>query len=256
MAARYAPTIARFTLLEAVRNRLVWVALAIVAAGLGLAAFLHQVAITESRQIEAAVLAAFLRFAGVFLVVAFVVTSMVREFSDKVLEVVLSHPVSRSSYLFGKFAGFSTAAFGLAAMFTAPLFLFAPPAPTLAWGFSLALELLVMTAVSLFCVLSLTNVVAALSAAAAFYILSRSMGAAQIIAAASAQSATWSDRVANGLLEMVAKLLPSLDQMTRTDWLVVAGPDWQTLASVAAQAGVYIALIVAASLFDFYRQNF
>jgi ABC-type transport system involved in multi-copper enzyme maturation permease subunit len=256
MAGHYAITIAHHTLLEAARNRLLWIAVAMLAAALGLAAFLHQVAITEARQIEATVVAAFLRLAAVFLVVAFVVTSMVRELNDKVLEIVLSHPVPRSSYLLGKFVGFSSVAVVLAAFFALPLLLFAPLARVLAWGGSLALELVIMTAVSLFCVLTLNQVVAALAAAAGFYILSRSIAAAQIIAAGGAHSATWSDRIADGTLDAIAMLLPSLDRMTRSDWLVSAGFEWQQLGGLAAMGVVYVVLIVAAALFDFHRKNF
>jgi ABC-type transport system involved in multi-copper enzyme maturation permease subunit len=235
---------------------MLWIAIAIVAAALGLAAFLHQVAITESRQVEATVVAAFLRLAAVFLAVAFVVTSMVRELNDKVLEIVLSHPVPRASYLLGKFVGFSAAALLLATLFSLPLLLFAPALRVLAWGTSLALELLVMTAVSLFGVLTLSQVVAALAAAAGFYILSRSIAAAQIIAASGAQSATWTDRLADRTLGAIAALLPSFDRMTRSDWLVASALDWPSLAGLAGAAIVYVTLIVAAALFDFHRQNF
>lgn len=256
MAARYSVTIAHHTLLEAARNRLLWIALAMLAAALGLAAFLHQVSITEARQVEATVVAAFLRLAAAFLVVAFVVTSMVRELNDKVLEIVLSHPVPRSSYLFGKFVGFSTAAVALATLFALPLLLFAPAPRVLAWGLSLAVELVLMAAVSLFCVLTLNQVVAALAAAAGFYILSRSIAAAQIIASAGAQSATWSERLADRTLDAIALLLPSLDLMTRSDWLVAPGFDWAQLGRLVAMATLYVTLIVAAALFDLYRKNF
>jgi ABC-type transport system involved in multi-copper enzyme maturation permease subunit len=256
MAGQYAITIAHHTLLEAARNRLLWIVVAMLVAALGLAAFLHQVAITEARQIEATVVAAFLRLAAVFLVVAFVVTSMVRELADKVLEIVLSHPVPRSSYLLGKFVGFSSVAMVVAVLFALPLLLFAPSARVLAWGGSLALELVIMTAVSLFCVLTLHQVVAALAASAAFYILSRSIAAAQIIASAGAQSATWSDRVADGALNAIAMLLPSLDLMTRSDWLVSTAFDLGQLGRLAAVGAVYVALIVSAALFDFHRKNF
>ncbi|MCX7891185.1 MAG: ABC transporter permease [Burkholderiales bacterium] len=254
--ARFARTIARYTLLEALRNRLAWLALAVIGAALGVAAFLHQVTITESREVGAAVVAAMLRLAAAFLVVAFVVTSMVREFNDKVLEIVLARPVPRASYLLGKFVGFSTAALVLAVAFAAPLALFAPAARVMPWAFSLGLELVLMVAVGLFCVLTLTSVVAALAAAAGFYLLARSISAALVIAAAGEGSARWTDRVADWTVSGIARLVPALDQWTQTAWLVVAPPDWANLAGIAAQAGVYVLLIVAAALFDFYRQNF
>ena len=64
---RHILPIARYTLLEALRNRLLWLALILVAAGLAFTQFLQQVAITESNQIQAALLAALLRVGAVFM---------------------------------------------------------------------------------------------------------------------------------------------------------------------------------------------
>ena len=47
-----------------------------------------------------------LRVASVFLVATFVITSMVREASDKGLELLLALPMPRAVYLAGKLAGF------------------------------------------------------------------------------------------------------------------------------------------------------
>src|SRR6266704_3668801 len=114
-------SLARATLLEAVRNRLLWLAVVVVVIAFGLAQFLNQVAITESREIQTALLAAPLRFAAVFIVAVFVITSMVRELSDKVTELLLSLPAPRSAYFFGKFAGYAMLASILALLSALPL---------------------------------------------------------------------------------------------------------------------------------------
>ena len=57
-------SLARATLLEAVRNRLLLLAVMVVVIAFGLAQFLNQVAITESREIQTALLAAPLRIAS------------------------------------------------------------------------------------------------------------------------------------------------------------------------------------------------
>ena len=44
-------SLAKAVLLEAVRNRLLWLAAVVIVAAFGLAQFLNQVAITESREI-------------------------------------------------------------------------------------------------------------------------------------------------------------------------------------------------------------
>ncbi|MGB5082480.1 MAG: ABC transporter permease [Burkholderiales bacterium] len=249
-------SLARVTVLEAVRNRLLWLAAVVIVIAFGLAQFLNQVAITESREIQTALLAAPLRAAAVFITAVFVITSVVRELNDKVTELLLALPAPRSSYFLGKFAGYAALALILALLSAAPLALFADSAGLALWTVSLLCELLIVTAMSLFCVLSFAQVVPAFAAVAGFYLLSRSMAAIQIIAGASLQAPTLTDRAVGLLVDSIALVLPSLDAMTQTSWLLGPAPGVNALASTLAQTVIYLALICAAALFDLYRKNF
>ena len=91
------------------------------------AAFLQQIALIDTARMQAAIIAALLRGCAAFLVASFVVMSMVREFNDKVLELMLAQSWPRAAYLFGKLVGFSAAALVLAVIVSAPLAFFAPP---------------------------------------------------------------------------------------------------------------------------------
>src|SRR5437879_141055 len=143
---RIVASLARATLLEAVRNRLLWLAVVVVVVAFGLAQFLNQVAITESREIQTALLAAPLRVAAVFIIAVFVITSMVRELSDKVTELLLSLPAPRSAYFFGKFAGYAVFAAILALLITVPLVPFANSQGLVLWTLSLICEPLIRAA--------------------------------------------------------------------------------------------------------------
>jgi ABC-type Na+ efflux pump permease subunit len=249
-------SLAKAVLLEAVRNRLLWLAAVVIVAAFGLAQFLNQVAIAESREIQAALLAALLRVAAVFIVVTFVITSTVRESSDKVTELLLSLPAPRFIYFFGKFAGYAAVALILALLCALPLALFAHPGGLAVWLASLVCELLIVTATSLFCVLTLTQVVPAFAAVAGFYLLARSMAAMQIIAGAAFQDPKLTDRVVNGIVELIAFLLPALDRMTQTSWLLESPPGASALGPIVGETAIYLVLIGAAALFDLYRRNF
>ena len=250
-------SIARYTLLEALRNRLLWLALILVAAGLAFTQFLQQVAITESSQIQAALLAALLRVGAVFMLASFVVTSMVREFNDKVMELVLSRPLRRSSYFLGKLAGYAAVALALALLFSLPLALFAPAARVALWSLSLACELLLVAAFALFCVLTLTQVTSALAAVAGFYLLARSIGALQIMAANPLSSGlSFGQQTVNVIVDAIAFLLPGLDRMTQTGWLIYAAPTAAEVLQLLAQTAVYALLLCGAALFDLQRKNF
>jgi ABC-type transport system involved in multi-copper enzyme maturation permease subunit len=247
--------IARATLLEARRSRMLWLVAVLLALSLAVAGFLRQVAIIEAGEVQVAVIAALLRGAGAFLTAAFVVMSMVRESNDKVLELMLAQPWPRAAYLFGKFVGFSTAAVLLAIVLSVPVVLLAPAAGALAWGLSLACELVIVTAMSLFFVITLTHVVPALAAVVGFYLLARSIAALQIIATAAGASVAWTDRAANWIVQAIALVLPRLDEMTQSGWLVAAPPTAGAIASVLLQTAVYTVLLVAGAQFDLQRQN-
>jgi ABC-type Na+ efflux pump permease subunit len=249
--------IARYTLLEALRNRLLWLALILVAAGLAFTQFLQQVAITESNQIQAALLAALVRAGSVFTLASFVVTSMVREFNDKVMELILSRPLRRSSYFFGKLAGYAALALALALISSLPLALFAPAQQVAWWGLSLGCELLIVTAFSLFCVLSLTQVISALAAVAGFYLLSRSISALQIMGGNPLSDVlTLGQQLVNFVIDAIAFLLPGLDRMTQTGWLIYSAPTQAEIVEVLVQTAVYLLLLCGAALFDLQRKNF
>jgi ABC-type transport system involved in multi-copper enzyme maturation permease subunit len=248
-------SLARATLIEAVRNRLLWLTLIVVVLAFGLAQFLSQVAIAETREIQSALIAAPLRIAAVFIVAVFVITSMVRESSDKVTELLLSLPAPRSTYFFGKFAGYASVAAIVALLCALPLVMLANLPGLALWTASLVCELLIVTAVSLFCVLTLSQVVPALAAVAGFYLLSRSMAAMQVIAAAPLHELTVGDRVVKTVVDAIAFALPAIDGMTQTVWLHGPAAPGVSVA-VFGQTAIYLVLICSAALFDLHRKNF
>lgn len=251
---RPALTIARYTLLEALRNRLPWLLALAALAAIGVGGFLNELALTESRQIQAALLAALLRLAAVFLVAAFVVTSMVREADDKGLELLLALPIPRAAYLLGKLGGFGALALLPALLFGALALFFAPPAQSALWAVSLLCELWIVAAFCLFCVLSLNQVTPALAAACGFYVLARAAGALQLMGGHGAAASPAQRAIGHGI-DLVAALLPRLDTFTRTEWLVYHTGDARALGEILAQTAIWVALTTAAALFDLYRKE-
>ena len=112
--------------------------LLVVGISFGLVEFIGDLAITEHRITQAAILAAFLRMSAVVIVTLFVVSSSVRELQDKTLEMILAMPIHRSSYYLGKMAGFIQVTIIVAVIFSGLLLLYASPEQVLIWGVSLA----------------------------------------------------------------------------------------------------------------------
>ncbi|SHN39881.1 hypothetical protein SAMN05192549_11086 [Duganella sacchari] len=248
-------TIARYTLLEALRNRLLWLVLVMAAAAVAVSGFLNELALTESRQLQAALLGAVLRLAAVFLIATFVVTSMAREASDKGLELLLALPLSRAVYLFGKLAGFGALAALPALLFGALALFFAPPAQAALWAFSLLCECWIVAAFSVLCMLTLSQVLPALAAALSFYLLARVIATLQLLGHGASTAHSNGQQALSTGIDGLALLLPHLDQFTRSDWLVYHNGSGADLAAIATQTAIYVALLAAAALFDLHRKN-
>jgi ABC-type Na+ efflux pump permease subunit len=247
--------LARLALLEARRGGLPWLAAASVAAAFGLAAFLSQVALTEGRSLQVAVVAALLRAFAVFLVALQVSASVMREREDKGLELMLSLPLTRASHYLGRLAGFGAMAAALALVFALPLLAWASPATVALWAVSLMLEGTLVAAAALFFAMTLAQPVPAIAATIGLYLLARSMAAIQAIAAGPLVEPSLASQAARFCVDAVALLLPRLDTVTQTEWLLYGSPGMAAYGAAIGALAVYIALLAAAGLFDFYRRS-
>lgn len=250
-----AAILARLALVEARRGGLGWLALLALLLGLALAGFLSQLALTESRMLQAAVVAALLRVAAVFLVAGQVVASVRREIDDKRLELSLSLPFSRSTQYLGRLAGFVALGAALAILFALPTLLWAPPLAVACWAISLACELALVAAAALFFAMTLAQLVPALAATLALYLLARSVSAMQAIAGGPLTLDSVLHELARYVLSGISLLLPALDQATRTEWLLYSAPDGPAFLRAIAGVLLYAVLLAAAGVFDFQRRT-
>jgi Cu-processing system permease protein len=254
--SHYITTLARLTLLEAWRTRLGWVVAFVLAVGEGFIVLLGQMAITETRAIQAVLAAAFFRFAAVLIIAVFVVVSQARESGDKGLEVLLSLPMSRSPYLLGKLSGYVMIAWLCALTFCLPLLFFGSVASVATWGLSLALELTLVAAASLFFAVTLPQIAGALTSVFGFYLLSRSMAAFQLMGSSTSLDEGLAHRAMNFVLNTIAMILPRLDLFTQSAWLADTTGQFSLLPGLGLQAGVYTMLLIGGALFDLYRKDF
>lgn len=250
-----AVTLAKFALIEARRSGLPWIAAASVLAAVGAAGFVAQVAITESLALQAALAAALLRACAVFIVAAHVTASTLREANDKVLELMLSLPVSRATYYLGKLLGFAVCAGAISATLALPLLIWNPAGTVSLWAVSLGAETLLVAAAALFFAAVLGQVASALAATLGLYFLARAIGAIQAIARGPLAADTLLQQAARWIVDAIALLLPRLDAATRTEWLLYGAPAATEFVTMLAGLALYAALLAAAGLFDFYRRS-
>ena len=247
--------IARFTALAAIRGRLAWLVAGFTATGCVLAVFAGEVAITETHGLRSGLLGAWLRWCAVFTVGAWVVSSAVRESHDKGLHLLLSLPLPRAAYVAGKLVGFAGASMLTVSVCGLAVAWFAPLPQAALWATSLGLELLIITAMSLLCVFTFSQITWALSMVMGFYVLSRSMTALQLMAREPlVDQASAARQFVPALVDALAFLLPDLDRFTTSEWLIHGAGTIADLGFVTMQTVIYVILLGAAASFDLYRK--
>ncbi len=249
--------ISRYTLLEARRTRLLLLFAAVLGAVFVLAFFVSELAVTESLRMQTTFYAAGARLAAVFIVVVHVLGSVTREFDDKGLDVLLALDLPRSHYILGKLGGFLAMGAVVGVITCLPLLWMAPPAAALQWGAALVLELAVVTAFSLFCVVAFGQFVPAAAVVLAFYVLARSLTAMRLMSANPLSGAdTLSHEIGRWMIEGLALITPALDRWPQTTWLIDAPVSWSVVFMLLLEAALYVVLLAGAAMVDFHRRNF
>lgn len=249
-------TISKFTVIESLRNRLLPLSIIVVAISFGLVEFVGDLAITEHRVTQVAILAAFLRISAVVIITLFVVTSTVRELNDKTLEMILAMPIHRTSYYLGKLAGFLQVAVSVSIIFSILLFLYADAEQVAIWAISLFFELILVIALSLVMLFSFNQVPSALIGVFIIY------GASRIVTSIFLMSkypiiahTSLAQQFMEGFTELLTWLLPDLHRFTQTSWLAYNTAEWNMLLPLFGQTIIYLFFLSLIALFDFYRKN-
>ncbi len=249
-------TFSQFTFREAIKNRIIWIAVAIAVSGLGLGAFITEVAVMEGEEIQLTLLAETYRFSAVFVMMIFVISTIVREFNDKCMDIFLSLPITRLSYFIGRSCGFALCGLFLAAMFGSVLLLYGNIENVALWSFSLWLELLIMALVSFFCVLTFNQQIPpAFSVAFFFYLLTRSLDTIELISESALLATSLGNLLFEYTIDVLVLVLPNLDRFTRAEWLVIELPTIHSFSLVVLQSAAYVLLIGSLAMFDFKRKN-
>lgn len=247
--------IARYTLLEAWRNRFGLLLAGMVIAAVLASMFVRQQTITETTRSQVAFLAAALRAGSVFIVVITVLQGSVREFNDKVLELVLSLDLPRSSYLAGKFLGYACLGVICTVVVSLPLVLLSDSQTVLPWAYTHLLELWIVTAFAVFCITTFTQLASAATLVLGFYFLARSITAIQLMSQSTIVDTGPTADYAALLADAIAMVLPRLDAFAQTAWLIGAPASPLTMSGASVQTAIYVALLLAAAMFDLHRRN-
>ena len=250
-------TISRFTIIESLRNRLLLLSFLVIGISFALVEFIGDLAITEHRVTQVAILAAFLRISAVVMVTLFVVSSTVRELQDKTLEMILAMPIRRGNYYLGKLLGYIYIALLVSIIFAVLLLVYADAEQVLIWTISLFLELILVVALSLVMLFTFNQVPSALTAVFIIYGASRIVTSIFLMAKFPIIAHTsMAQKFMDSVIELMTWILPDLHRFTQTEWLTYNTAEWGVLLPLFGQTMVYLIFLSFIALFDFYRKNF
>lgn len=249
-------TLVRYVLTAALRDRVLMAYAIALALGVCLSIFLSSAAIIEKDAFAVVFAAGGLRIVTILALVLFTVFYMRRAFDSKDVEFLLSRPVGRVPFLLSHSAAFSLLGltFGIilgGVLYAGSIHNFGQGHGL--WIFSMIAEIIIMVNTALFFSMVITSAVGASMASFAFYILCRMMG--QILGIMEAGNGGIT-KFFHGIMQLISSVMPRLDLMGQTSWLLY-GPDNTVGAGfIAAQLFIFTALILSASLIDLLRRQF
>lgn len=245
-----------YTLMAALRDRLVTAMLGLFILGSCLALFFGGAAVIEKDQFTLVFAAGGLRLISVMGLTLFVIFFIRRSFDGKEVEFLLSRPLSRVKILLSLSLSFSLLALvmGLAAGLC--LFALGPQhfgMGSLLWLVSQCVENIIMVNTALFFAMYISSAASAALATFGFYVLSRMMGQLLGIVDSTIVVSTGPLPV---IIQVISALMPRFDLLGQTSWLLYGvAPDFG-FGMVLLQGAVFGFLVFVAALFDFVRRQF
>ena len=248
----------RYLMLGIVNLRLFVLILILVIAAVLLSSFITELAIINSQQIAAAMLADFLRYSFVFLALLLVTTSVADDFEFKQFERLLTMPVSRWQYIAAQFLTIASIAFILIMPVLLVVALASSIELALYWSAALWLEILLVGLVGLLAILSLEKIPQAVFFSVAVYLLAKLSG---LIGQMLAESVYLSDgglvnRFSESIFSGILYVIPRLEAFAQSDVFFEPHGLSAMLLTQLGTVSVYSLFLLAVCLIDFYRKEF
>ena len=205
-------TIARYTVLEAVRTRLPLLTLVTVGIFFTASFFVREIAIAESVRFQIAFYAATVRLAIVFIAALYAIASVAREFQDKGLDVALALDLPRSHYIVGKLGGFMAIGVGLATAASLPLIALSGWEVVTIWGISPGTRAGRGARAECLCVVTFNQLMPRQVSYRLLFVCAHHQRDSLISANPIADAYTLSHRAMHALVEGIALIVPALDE--------------------------------------------
>lgn len=247
--------LAHHTWLEAWHGRLIAMLIAMAGLALGLQWFINAIALVERDASGLSIAAPVLRLVAVIITAAIGSNLICRELTDRRVELLLSAPISRLTWVMGRMLGMAAVAW-LTACFAGSAFLISASLyPLAAWAISLAFELMLVAALTVAVSVALQRQAISLLAILILYCASRLIGVVHMLAQSDIPGVAGSG-AASSLTGLLSIVLPRLSLFAPTQWLtetVDSAAIAHLLGAGAIQCGIYLAILLFACSLDFSR---
>jgi len=258
-------SIIRYTLLTATRD---WLYLGILLLSLGsifLSTFLGGTAVVEQGLMSMAYMGGSCRMIMAIGLVLFVCFHVRRSFDNKEVELILTKPISRTSFVLAYYLAFAILSFSMVLPLML-LFLFmikigyvwGSYSGVLFWGMSFYFETLILIGFAFFASLILESAVSSVLGTFAFYFLGRIFGFFLISInnpISLTHSTSWG-KFTEQVLNVIGVFLPRLDMFAKSEWLTYGVMDYQQFLMFFITSAIYIPLLITMAVFDFIRKEF
>ncbi|MBL8631146.1 MAG: hypothetical protein JNM81_16045 [Rhodospirillaceae bacterium] len=245
----------RFVLLTAFRDRLFSGLATLVILAFALSLFLGNAALIEQSEAGMVYAAGSTRVILILGLAIFVSFQTQRLFDSREIEAVLSRTLSRGRFVFAYWLGYVLVALGMVAIvLIALLFLYGFSGALVVWCASLFLECTVILAFVLFAGLTLERATTTIFVTLAFYAFCRLIGF--FLGIRDATPDIGANRIVNPMLDALGNIIPRLDLMTQSSWLIYGMQSFDQLPYVLGQAILFVIVALAAASFDLMRKQF
>ena len=258
-------SIVRYTLITALRDWLFLGILGLIFCVSALSVVLGGTSLVEQHFAIIAFVGGVSRITIVVGMILFICFHVRRSYDNKEIELILSRPISRFSFLLCYYAGFMLLALiilvpfcfllgvcGVRESFLDNLHV------TFLWMCSFYVELAVVIAFSLLCALIVKSAVISALSCMAFYFLCRILGFF-LMAVTSNVSLIQHDmlgKIACKTFLLLNYIIPRFDMSSKAEWLVHGFPEAHIVAPFIIGSCVYVCLLLSMAYIDFNKKEF
>lgn len=251
------PSLIRFVITAAIRDRLIIALFLLLVMAISMSIFMGSAAITEQDQFLAVFSAGTIRVINVIGLILFIVFFIRRSFETRDIEFLLSRPLSRIQLIVSFAAGFSIIAAVLGLVSGICVTALSPHLYSdghILWTLSLMVENIIMVNAALFFSMILSSAASGAFAVCGFYVLGRMMS--QILGIIDSNKMTSALEPLEIIMQVISAIMPRLDLMAQTSWLVYDVGQQISYGFVVAQGALYVSLLLLAALIDMQRRKF